>query len=328
MKKSLLSILKIGLPLGLGIFLVWYVFSKLTPSDIEDIKNAFANTNYFWIGVSIVLAILSHVSRAYRWKYSLEPLGIKPKFWNSFFAVMIGYLINLAIPRLGEVSRCAVMAKYEKQPFNKLFGTVIAERVADSLILLSFIFAVVFIQFDVLYNFLDNHGVIDKFTGVKLYVVLFVLGVLAFVSFKLLKNSTNPFFIKIRTAVYGVLEGVAAILKMKHRWKFIFHTLFIWFMYVMMFYVAFLALPDTRNVPIDGVVTAFVIGGISIAVTNGGIGAYPLGIQQILLLYNVDANTGLAFGWIVWTAQTVMIIVLGALSFILMPVYNKDVKSN
>ncbi len=324
MKKSLISILKIGLPLGLGIFLVWYVFSKLTPADIADIKNAFAHTNYFWIGISILLAILSHVSRAYRWKYTLEPLGIKPRFWNSFFAVMIGYLINLAIPRLGEMSRCAVMAKYEKQPFNKLFGTVIAERVADTIILLLFIISVVFIQFDVLYDFLEAHGVIAKFTGIKLYLILGLLALAAFAGFRLLKNSTIPFFVKIRTAVYGVLEGISAILKMKDRWKFIFHTLFIWLMYVAMFYVAFLALPDTRNVPVDGVITAFVIGGISIAVTNGGIGAYPLGIQQILLLYNIDANTGLAFGWIVWTAQTLMIIVLGGLSFVLLPVYNKE----
>ena len=327
MKKSLISILKIGLPLGLGIFLVWYVFSKLSPSDIEDIKNAFANTNYFWIFVSLVLAVLSHVSRAYRWKYTLEPLGIKPKFWNSFFAVMIGYLVNLAIPRLGEMSRCAVMAKYEKQPFNKLFGTVIAERVADSLILLSFILAVVFIQFDVLYGFLESHGIIAKFTGVKLYIILALLFIAGFVALRLLKKSTIPFFVKIRTAIYGVLEGVGAILKMKDRWKFIFHTLFIWLMYVMMFYVAFLALPDTSHVPISGVITAFVIGGISIAVTNGGIGAYPLGIQQILLLYNIDANTGLAFGWIVWTAQTILIIALGGLSFLLMPVYNKNLKT-
>ena len=327
MKKSLISILKIGLPLGLGIFLVWYVFSKLTPSDIEDIKNAFANTNYFWIGVSVVLAVLSHVSRAYRWKYTLEPLGIKPKFWNSFFAVMIGYLVNLAIPRLGEMSRCAVMARYEKQPFNKLFGTVIAERVADTLILLTFIVAVVFIQFDVLYDFLEAHGIIAKFTGAKLYIVLALLAVSGFIGLRMLKNSTIPFFVKIRKVVYGVLEGVGAILKMKDRWKFIFHTLFIWLMYVMMFYVAFLALPDTRHVPVSGVITAFVIGGISIAVTNGGIGAYPLGIQQILLLYNVDANTGLAFGWIVWTAQTIMIIALGGLSFILMPIYNKNLKT-
>jgi uncharacterized protein (TIRG00374 family) len=322
LKKKLINILKFGIPLALGVFLIWLSFSKLTDEDIKSIKYSFKNADYFWIWISIFIAILSHVSRAYRWRYTLEPLGYYPKFLNSFMAVMIGYLVNLGVPRMGEVSRAAALTKYENVPFNKGFGTIIAERVADMIFLLALIFIVVIIQLPILGNYLET--TFENFNPKNMAIGLSVLAIIGLLFLRFLQRSQIPFFIRIREFVQGIFEGIKAILNMEQSGKFIAHTFFIWFLYVLMFFVGMKAIPELNNVPFGGVISAFVIGGISIAVTNGGIGAYPYGIMQILLLYGVQAVYGLAFGWIIWTAQTIMVIVIGGLSFIFMPIYNKE----
>ena len=321
MKIKIINALKVIIPLGLGLFLIWLSFRKLTIDDFNSIKSAFRDANYIWIFISIILAILSHMSRAYRWKYTLEPLDFHPRFMNSFMAVMIGYLVNLGIPRMGEISRAAAMTKYEGIPFNKGFGTIVAERVADMILLLTLIFMVIIIQLSKLSHLIAQ--IVDGINPYKLILLLLALFLAAFLFFKFLQRSEIKFFIKLREFIAGLFEGIKSILKMKDSLLFILHTFFIWMLYFLMFYVAMYALPDIKDVPFGGVLTAFVIGGISIALTNGGIGAYPYGIMQILLLYGISQVEGLAFGWIVWTAQTFMIIVLGGLSFIFMPIYNK-----
>ena len=325
--NKLLSIVKIVFPLALGAFLIWFFAKDLSDEDIDQLYAAFNRANYGWIIFSFVFAILSHMSRAYRWSYTLNPLGYSPKFWNNFFAVMIAYLVNLAVPRLGEFTRCGVMAKYEKIPFEKLLGTVIAERIADFIILILMTVLVVFIQIEVIGGMVTEIliAIQKKFSlGVVIGLVLSLLVggvVLLFLFFN--KSFQHPLLNKIRSFVFGLFEGVASILKMKKKWEFIGHTIFIWLMYVVMFYVCFFSLPATSNVPLGGVLTAFVLGGFTIVLTNGGIGAYPLAVQAVLLLYEVDKNTGGAFGWIVWAAQTSLLLIFGALSFALMPWYNK-----
>lgn len=321
MKKSIINFLKFTIPLGLGLFLIWLSFSKLTPADFDSIEESFKNAHYFWIFVSIVLAILSHVSRAWRWKYTLEPLNYHPHFPNSFMAVMIGYLVNLGIPRMGEISRAAAMTKYENFQFNKGFGTIVAERVADMILLLTLIILVFIIQINKLSGIISQ--LLEKINGIKLAALGIVLLILAYVFFRFLQRSEIKFFIKLREFILGIFEGIKSILRMKDSKKFIFHTFLIWILYFAMFYLAMFSIPELTHVPFGAVISAFVIGGISIALTNGGIGAYPLGVALILGLYGIPEVQGLAFGWIVWTAQTLMIIVLGGLSFIFMPIYNK-----
>lgn len=327
MKKQIVNLLKIVLPLGLGIFLIWYYAQSLDEQGKKDIISSFQKANYGWILFSLVFAVLSHISRAYRWKYTLRPLGYEPKFWNSFFSVMIAYLVNLAVPRLGELSRCGVMSRYEKIPFDKLLGTVIAERVADFIILILTTVVVVLIQIEVIGGLLNEIllAIEQKFS---IGVVVGLIGVMAIGALSILyllfsKNIKNPLILKIREFVAGLLQGIASILKMKDKWAFIGHTIFIWAMYVLMFYLCFFSLPETNSVPFGGVLTAFVLGGFTIVLTNGGIGAYPLAIVQVLSLYGIAEGVGGAFGWIVWTAQTVLLLVFGAISFALMPIYNK-----
>lgn len=329
MKKKILDSLKVILPLGLGLYLVYFFYSSLSPQDKKDIVVSFQSANYGWIIFSLFFALLSHLSRAYRWNYTLEPLGYKTKFWNNFFAVMIAYLVNLAVPRLGEISRCGVTARYEKVPFNKLLGTVIAERVADFLILIAITISVVFIQFNVIQGLVLEivETMSEKASGLITLGIVGVLGLIALVVvyFVLLRKANNHLIEKATGLVKGLYEGVASIFKMEKKWQFLGHTIFIWVMYLLMFYLCFFSLPETKDVPVGGILTAFVLGGFTIVLTNGGIGAYPLAIQAVLLLYGVDKITGGAFGWIVWTAQTLMLIVFGAISFFLMPIYNKRI---
>jgi len=308
----------------LGIFLIWMVYKDLTPENISDINKSFHEINYVFLLLSVLFGIFSHLSRAWRWKYPLNHLGYKPKIYNSFFTTMIGYFANMGIPRSGEILRCGVMSKYENIPFTKLVGTVIAERVADLIILFLCIATVFFIQFDLLKNYFIELGLLDKFSPIKLLIIGITFLILIFIFYLIITKSNRSIFTKIRLFLSGIKEGIQSILMMPNRGWFLFHTIFIWLMYFLMFYITFFSLKDIQSVPMGGVFTAFVLGGVSIAATNGGIGAYPLAISSVLMLYGVEETTGYAFGWAIWTAQTIMIVVLGLISLLLVSKLNQS----
>lgn len=233
-------------------------------------------------------------------------------------AVFIGYLMNLAVPRSGEFSRALVLNKYENVPYNQALGTIVAERVADMLVLICIVAVTFFLQIETLQAFMLDTIPVDKL--IILGVVLFFvgLGALWFVF-----TSKSTIALKLKNILIGIKEGVMTITKMEHKWAFVFHTLFIWVMYVAMFYINIYALEATSDMSFAAVSSAFVIGSFTIAFTNGGFGSYPFFIAKILLLYQISDTVGTAFGWIVWIAQFVMMVVLGALSFILVPLCNR-----
>jgi uncharacterized protein (TIRG00374 family) len=309
------KVLKIVLPLALGSFLVWYSLSDIS---LEILGNYFKEAKYSFIFLGLFFGILSHLSRAYRWKFMLEPLGFKPKFINSILAVLVGYLVNLAIPRAGEISRATVMTNYEKIPFEKAFGTIVAERIADLIMMLSIVAITLFVQFDFIYDLLTKN-----FNPLKISIgfAVLIVGFYIFTSF--VKKATSGFLLKIKTFISGLIEGVTSIFKMKNKWAFIFHTLFIWAMYVAMFWATIPAIKGL-NVPFGGILIGFIAGGFSIAATNGGIGLYPIAVASALALFDIPAETATAFGWIMWTAQTAMIVIFGGLAFLLLPIYNKN----
>ena len=309
------KVLKIVLPLALGSFLVWYSLSDIS---LENLGNYFKEAKYSFIFLGLFFGILSHLSRAYRWKFMLEPLGFKPKFTNSILAVLVGYLVNLAIPRAGEISRATVMTNYEKIPFEKAFGTIVAERIADLIMMLSIVAITLFVQFDFIYDLLTKN-----FNPLKISIgfAVLIVGFYIFTSF--VKKATSGFLLKIKTFVSGLIEGVTSIFKMKNKWAFIFHTVFIWAMYVAMFWATIPAI-EGLNVPFGGILIGFIAGGFSIAATNGGIGLYPIAVASALALFDIPAETATAFGWIMWTAQTAMIVIFGGLAFLLLPIYNKN----
>lgn len=343
-KKQLLTLLNLLISLTLGILLILYIYSTLSESDKEAILTYFRQADYGWIAIAMVLALLSHSSRAWRWKYPLASMQLYPSTYNSFFAVMIGYLANLAIPRLGEASRCAVMARYEQMPFEKLFGTVIAERIADMLMLLLIMGVALILQFDNLYMLLNQDlstsdfssqgqmalqgetmmdALVAKLPSVWALVIagLALLGLLTgFIV--LIRNSRHPFILKVRLIFLGFWEGMKSIYSMERKWYFIFHTVFIWVMYIMMFYVAIFSLPGIKDIPFEAVLVTFVTASFAFIIIQGGLGAFPIMVMFTLAMYGVDKNEGLAFGWIIWTAQTALVILMGLISMLLMPVFN------
>lgn len=320
MNKKTRKILFTIIPIAFGVFLIASFTSQLSPDDKKDIINSFKTANYWWILLSLVCGILSHLSRAYRWKFMIEPLGYKPKFLNLVMTVLISYLVNLVFQRAGDVARATAITKYEKIPFEKSLGTIIAERIADVIMLLSIIAIAFFLQADVIKDALIK----DDSNPVKTLTILAIFGTFAIIGLYFLKKSKNAIALKIKNFINGLLEGVKSILKMKNKWAFIFHTVFIWAMYIVMFYAVTFALPETSDLPFGAIIVGFVVGGISMALTNGGLGVYPIAVAGILILYGIDKNPANAFGWIMWTAQTLMVITFGGLSFLFLPMYNKE----
>jgi len=319
LKQKIGKWLSILLPILLGLALVIYTYNKFTPEQLEEIKLQFKNADYFYILISLLISAVALWSRGYRWRYTLEHLGYKPKISTNVMAVCIGYFINMSIPRSGEVSRALILKKYEDVPFDKAFGTIIAERVVDTFFLLSFIGLAFFLEFDVLKAF-----VLDKIPFQKLMLILGI-GTFMLVGIILMfRYSRVKPIVVIKQKISGLLDGVFSIWKMEKKWAFLFHSLLIWASYFFMFYVTIFALPETSELSLSTVVISFIVGGIAITLTNSGFGAYPFLMAEILLLYNVPETAGTAFGWLVWTSQTLMVVILGTLSFLLLPILNKN----
>lgn len=268
--------------------------------------------------------LLSHLSRAYRWQFQLEPMGYKIKLGNSIMAVFATYLINYTIPRAGEVARASILTNYEGVPFEKGFGTIVAERIADLIVMLGIIAVTLFLQFDFIYGFL-----VEKFNPTKIAISFAILLVLGLLFLRFINTSSSKIAIKIKGFVSGLVEGVLSIFKMKKKWAFIFHTLFIWTMYVLMFYVTTFSLQEMSNIPFAAVLIGFIAASFSIAATNGGIGSYPEAIVLVFTsLFFIPEDPSRAFGWIIWSAQTVLIIICGGLSLIYLPIFNRNKDSS
>ncbi len=317
-RKQFIRFLKTSIPLALGVFLIWYSLSSATPEQRETLWANIKNAETKWIWLSLFFGILSHLSRAYRWSYMLQPLGYKTSFINRFMAVMAAYLANLGIPRSGEILRGATLTTYENVPFEKAFGTIISERIADFIMLLLIVALAIVSQSDKLLEYLDSKNINPLVTG----AILGVFVALTVIFLKVLQRSKHTFATKIRNFVTGLLEGMRSIFKMQHKIAFILHTLFIWIMYVLMFWIIKFTVPEVASVSFGIILAAFVVGSFSISATNGGIGVYPIAIGALLVFFGISKESGEAFGWIVWGSQTLLVIVVGALSFLCLPLFN------
>ncbi|GHA35739.1 membrane protein [Salinimicrobium marinum] len=303
----------------LGVFLIWYSLSSATAEERQELWRNIVLADSKWIWLSVLFGILSHLSRAYRWKYLLEPLGYYPRLANSFMAVMAGYLANMGIPRSGEVLRGATITTYEKVPFEKAFGTIVSERIADLVMLLLIVIFSLLLQTDTILSYFNDEN-INPFWSFGIFFILVLLGIIAL---RIIKSSDWPIFIKVRNFARGLLEGMRSILKMRQKGAFIFHTVFIWLMYVLMFYVVKFTIPETVSLSWAAVMAAFIVGTFAISTTSGGIGVYPVAMGAVLLLFGINQQAGEAFGWIVWGSQTLLTLVLGGLSLIFLPIINR-----
>jgi uncharacterized protein (TIRG00374 family) len=312
--------LKIIIPIVLGIFLVCYSYYSTSPEDRQKIYEAILNANLIWVSISILIGILSHFSRAIRWVYLLKPLGYKPKLLNSFLIILISYFANVLIIRSGEFLRATALNTYEDVPFEKGFGTIVTERIIDVIMLLLIITIAFFLQADIILEILNKNGI--GLIGSLLILLIGIIGLV--ITIRIIKKSTGAFALKIKTFLTGMLDGIMSISKMKNKWSFVFHTFFIWGCYIAMFWVIKFTVLDTINLPLSAFLVAFVAGAFAMATTNGGLGFFPIAVSAALLVYGVNENSGTAYGWIMWTAQTLMVVVFGAISFVLLPLLNRN----
>ena len=320
MKPSTKKLLKIILPIALGLFLVAYSYFATTPEDRAQIIRYIRDANPFWIILSVAIGILSHVSRTIRWNYLLEPMGYKPRISKTLMIVLMSYFANLGIPRSGEVLRATALATYEGVPFQKGFGTIVTERVIDVIMLLLVILAALFSQTSIILGYLADNGV-----GLGSSLLLIVLGVGGlFLAIALLRRSSSPLALKVRQFLKGLLEGVLSIFHMKRKWAFLGHTFLIWACYIGMFWVIKYTVPETISLSFGELLVAFVAGAFAMSTTNGGIGLYPIAVGTALALSGISRVSGDAFGWIMWIAQTLMVVFFGAISFLLLPLLNRD----
>lgn len=295
--------------------MVWYSLSKIS---FQELVLYFKNANYIYIGLGLLFGLLSHLSRAYRWKFMIEPMGYSLRMSNSIMAVFAAYLVNYTIPRAGEITRATILTNYEGVPFEKGFGTIVAERVADVLMMVCIIMITLLLEFEFIYQFFN-----ERFNPLKIVIggsILLVIGILLM---GLIKRSQSKFAVKIKIFISGLIEGAMSIFKMKKKWAFIFHTVFIWAMYVLMFYITTFALDETTNIPLAAILIGFISASFSIAATNGGIGSYPVAVFAAFSIFSIAKEPSIAFGWIMWSSQTLLIIVLGGLSLIYLPIYNR-----
>lgn len=301
LKKTLKTIL----PIALGVFLVWYWYISTGEEERKQIFYYIKDADLLWVGLSMVLGILGHVSRAIRWNYLLEPLGYTPKLSNNVFIILMAYLTNLGIPRTGEILRATALTTYENVPFEKGIGTIITERVIDVIMLLSIILTTLLWQTDIILGFLENVGI--PFNKILILVGSGILMLAAF--FLFIKKSSNNFALKIKYFVKGLMDGVLSIFKMKNKWAFLLHTLFIWACYIGMLWVIKFTVPETIGLSLGQLMVAFVAGALAMMFTNGGIGLYPIAVSQALAIFGITKVSGDAFGWIMWISQTLMVVV-------------------
>jgi uncharacterized membrane protein YbhN (UPF0104 family) len=332
MNKKVLSVLQYILFLGLSIFLVWWSVRDISDKGWEDIRNAFRNANYLLILPVMITLLLSHYSRALRWKILMEPLGYQPRVFNTYMAVLIGYMANLAVPRLGEVLKCTILARYEKVPADKLVGTIVAERAFDVLCLTLVIVITLLTQADLIGGYISStlNEILKSKTGafsitriIILLAVLLVLVIGVIIVFRKFRHIR--FIQKIKTIFQGIWHGITSVRYLKNKGWFIFHTIAIWSMYLLSVQIGFWAMKETSGYGIPQALSVLTMGSLAMIVPapGAGLGVYPLFVKRTMLIYGLVETIGFAFGQLMWSVQFFFALVSGAVALSLLPYFNK-----
>lgn len=328
MMKKVYSVLKYLIFLGIGIFLTWWQLSKMTPLQKVQFKDSLLNAHYIILLPVFIVTILGHISRAVRWKILIEPMGYRPTTTNTFYATMCGYFANTFLPRAGEILRCTLLSRYEKIPVTKLFGTILLERIFDLFCYFIIIIITILIQVETVSDFIKTK--MNQITSIKqsipIWIIILILLFLAgmffiIVRWVLKRYKDHKYVIKLKGIHIGLREGFTTILHLKKRKKFLAHTIFIWSTYLFEIYIGFSALSATSSLGIGAAFSVLSLATLAMIVSPGGLGAFPLAVQQVLLIYNVD---NISFGWLMWSVTTGIIIVVGSICFGLLMYQNKN----
>ncbi len=330
MNKRFLIIFQYLFFLGLGIFLVWWSVRDIDNQKMAEIRAALKNARFLLVIPVFIILIASHYARALRWRLLMEPLGYKPGKANTFFAVMIGYLANQAFPRLGEVLKCTLLARYEKIPADKLVGTIILERLIDAICLLLVFVITLLIQpglySQIMAAIFKSNSAADtgKMPGYIAVIILLSAVLLIIGLWMVIKKKTfRDVGIALKKIGHRVWQGLSTVRHLKKRGQFMLLTFALWGLYLSGGYLGFQALHETEQYGIKEAFTILSAGSIGMIVTPGGIGAYAYLIETTMQMYGLQQSIAVAFGWLLWLAQTVVILIGGLASFILLPVVNK-----
>ena len=318
MKKKITRILSIVLPLAVGVFLILYTYGKLSPTDRTDVEKSFRTANYLWVYAALLVGYTGFWARAYRWKYTLGHMGYSAPFFVRFTAVCVTYVMNMLIPRSGEVSRAVVMQRYSDVPFDKALGTIISERVVDLILLLVCMGLTITLKFDELKEYLVHNVPYQKLIIYGAAAAVLFAGAVFYYIY-----SKSGWILKLKGKIAGVIEGALSVFKMPNKWPFLLLSLYIWFTYILVFYISIFTIPQTSGLSFSTVLITFVIGSLAITFTNGGVGFFPVAVANALAAYGVPFSAGTAFGWIVWAAQVALIIFLGTFSFLGLSLFYK-----
>lgn len=324
-KKILLTVLQYIIFLGLGIAIIMYMSSQLSAEDKANMMTAIKGVE-LWMLIPIFIAgFLSHYFRALRWKLLLEQVDVRPSTTNTTFAVLIGYIANLVLPRAGEVAKCTVLARYEKVPADKMIGTIVAERAFDVVCLIIITIAAFVSQADIIGEYAS--GLFGTMSGnakglvatiyFKIFIIITFVGLIAFIL--LLKRIKET---KVGKFIKGLGDGVKSIFKLKKVGMFMLYTALIWGLYWFLLMLGFWSMSQLSHLSGLAAMVVLVFGSIGMIATQGGIGAYPYLVGKILLFYGIAEAHGLAFGWVSWTVQTGVVVIFGVAALVLLPIYN------
>ena len=331
MNRRVRTILQYIFFFGLGFLFVWLSVKDLGRTERADIRFALRHARYLLFVPVFFILLLSHYVRAVRWKLLIDSLGYKTGKANVFFAVMIGYLVNQAVIRLGEVLKCTVLARYEKVPADKLVGTIILERLVDAITLVTIFAITVILQPGLYSEFVDrvinNPGEEEskKISGNLIMFVMIGLVVVVVALWMIIKKK-NLFdlFNLVKKIASRVWEGVSAVRHLKRGKLFVFYTILLWGLYLIAGYIGFFALQETSGYGLKEAFTVLSAGSIGMTITPGGIGGYAFLLEKTMMIYGLSEGVASAFGWLLWLSNTAVILVGGLVSFALLPWYNKS----
>jgi uncharacterized protein (TIRG00374 family) len=326
LRKILIQILESFLFLAVGIILLWLAFRNVEFKKlIEGLKGA----HYQWVFLSVLFGLFAYVSRARRWVLLIKPLGYNPSLWNTFHALMTGYLANLALPRIGEITRCVALRKKEKIPTEELFGTVVVERTIDILSLLLIMVALIIFRGAAINSFLKESIFIplqEKVFSVlgfrwMIWVIIILLaGTMLFILLKYRKRLRKIRLIsKMFDMARGIINGLKTISRLERKWEFVFHTVFLWTNYTLMTWVVVFAIEPTSHVSFGDSIFLLVIGGLAMAApVQNGLGAFHYIISRgLAFLEGVKIEDGLIYAFLTHESQLLFVIIIGTISFFL-----------
>lgn len=331
MKSRIGNIIKLALSIGLGIGLVWWFIDQMTPEQRQETLHSFSRANYFWLIMPMIFGFLSNFIRAQRWRLLLRPLGYNPGFLNTLLAVMIMFFANLFIPRLGEVMRCTILGKYEGVPLEKSIGTMVVERIIDLISIMLLLGFLLLVEHERLLGYFTENVVNKKEDttgnpllkyGLPLVVMAILGGVAAYIA---KKQGWSQLKVTVQEKTKGLWDGVKSIRYLRNFRQFVILTIGMWISYFLMIYLGFRALEETSGLGLMAALACLIFGGFAMVATPGGIGAYPLAIRAVLLLYGIAEVSGGALGTMIWGIQTVGVFLGGIISFILLALINRKI---